>query len=70
MDNKPPAYRDRKIIIEIEPLKLVIGRIYNTRTLNIIDLGSEDILLGYNWLKKHNPKVNWFNGTIQPQSLA
>ena len=66
MDNKSPAYSNGKIIMEIEPLHLVINRINDTRTLDIIDLGSEEILLGYNWLKKHNPEVNWFNGTIQP----
>ena len=58
MDNKSPAYSNRKIIIEIKPLNFVVNRINNTRTLDFIDLGSEEILLGYNWLKKYNPKVN------------
>ena len=63
-DNKPPAYRDGKIIMEIKPLELVIKGIKETRILDIIDLGSEEILLGYNWLKIHNLEVNWFNKTI------
>ena len=29
-----------------------------------IDLNGTDIFLGYNWLVKHNPEVNWKRGTI------
>ena len=64
MDNKSPAYSNRKIIIEIELLYLIVNRINNIRTLDIIDLGSEEILLGYNWLNKHILEVNWFNRII------
>ena len=48
MDNKLPAYSNRRIIIETKLLNLVVNRINNTRTLDIIDLGSEEVLLGYN----------------------
>ena len=29
-----------------------------------MDLNSMNIFLGYNWLVKHNPEVNWNIGTI------
>ena len=30
----------------------------------VIDLNRMDMFLGHNWLVKHNPEVNWKNGTI------
>ena len=30
----------------------------------VIDLNGTDIFLGYDWLVKHNPEVNWKIGTI------
>ena len=29
------------------------------------DIGSEDIILGLPWLKKHNPSINWENKTLK-----
>ena len=31
----------------------------------VTDLDRTDMFLGYDWLVKHNPKVNWKNSTIQ-----
>jgi len=31
----------------------------------IMDLDGIDMFLGYDWLVKHNPEVNWKNGTIR-----
>ena len=31
----------------------------------VIDLNRTDIFLGHDWLVKHNPEVNWKNGTIK-----
>jgi len=30
----------------------------------VIDLDGMDMFLGYNWLVKHNPEVNWDKKTI------
>jgi len=30
----------------------------------VTDLNSMDMFLGYDWLVKHNPKVNWEKDTI------
>ena len=29
------------------------------------DLDKMDMFLGYDWLVKHNPEVNWRNGTMR-----
>jgi hypothetical protein len=31
----------------------------------VTHLDSTDIFVGYNWLTKHNPTINWENGTIK-----
>ena len=31
----------------------------------VTDLDGMDMFLGHDWLVKHNPEVNWRNGTIQ-----
>jgi hypothetical protein len=29
------------------------------------DIGNNDVLLGMPWLRKHNPSINWIDGTIK-----
>ena len=36
----------------------------------IAPIGREDMILGYPWLRKHNPNVNWQEGTIHLQALT
>jgi len=31
----------------------------------VMDLNGTDMFLGHDWLVKHNPEVNWKNGTIK-----
>ena len=31
----------------------------------VMDLNSTEMFLGYDWLVKHNPEVNWNKGTIK-----
>jgi len=31
----------------------------------VTDLDRTDMFLGHDWLVKHNPEVNWKNGTIR-----
>ena len=46
-------------------LELEINK--HTEQINIVvtDLNSTDMFLGYDWLIKYNPEVNWNIGTIQ-----
>lgn len=34
-------------------------------TFAVTGLGSQDIILGLNWLRKHNPEVNWQSGDMK-----
>jgi len=31
----------------------------------VTDLNGTDMFLGHDWLVKHNPEVNWKNGTVK-----
>jgi len=33
--------------------------------LAVSGLGKQSLILGYNWLKDHNPKVNWEKGEVE-----
>ena len=34
-------------------------------TFYVSDLGHDDLILGYTWLRKHNPKVDWQTQAVQ-----
>ena len=34
-------------------------------TFEICDLGKVNLIIGYTWLKKHNPEINWNTGQIE-----
>ena len=33
-------------------------------TFEICDLGKVNLIIGFTWLQKHNPKINWLTGEI------
>jgi len=33
--------------------------------LAVSRLGKQSLILGYNWLKDHNPKVDWEKGEVE-----
>jgi len=39
---------------------------YSKRMLLVISrLGKQSLILGYDWLKDHNPKINWEKGKVE-----
>ena len=50
----------RRMLLEIE----INGHKERIDTV-VMDLNSTDMFLGYDWLVKHNPEVDWNKGTIQ-----
>ena len=34
-------------------------------TFEICDLGKVNLIIGYTWLKKHNPEIDWSTGEIK-----
>ncbi len=51
-------------ITEFVELSLMIGEHREQIDLAVTNLGKKDIYLGHDWLKCHNPSVNWEHGTI------
>ena len=50
---------------KVVPLEVEINRHKETLEAAVIDLDGTDMFLGYDWLVKHNPEVNWKNGIIK-----
>ena len=46
-------------------LELQINRHKEHIDTVVMDLNGIDMFLGYDWLVKHNPEVNWNSGMIQ-----
>ncbi len=51
-------------ITEFVELLMTIGEHPERIDLAVTNLGKKDIYLGHDWLKRHNPSVNWEYGTI------
>ena len=47
------------------PLEIEINGHKETMEAAVMDLDRTDMFLGHDWLVKHNPEVNWKNGTIK-----
>jgi len=52
-------------VTRVVPLKIEINSHKEQLEAAVIDLDGTDIFLGHDWLVKHNPEVNWKNGTIR-----
>ena len=46
-------------------LEIKINRHKETLEAVVMDLNGTNMFLGHDWLVKHNPEVNWKNGTIK-----
>ncbi|OCK72699.1 hypothetical protein K432DRAFT_457225, partial [Lepidopterella palustris CBS 459.81] len=57
-NNQAPAYRNGIINLETEEVKVDTELGVEHRCFNILDLGETEILLGWDWLTKHNPIVD------------
>ena len=52
-------------VTKVAPLEIEINRHTEQLEAVVTDLDGTDMFLGHDWLVKHNPEVNWKNGTIQ-----
>jgi len=52
-------------VTKVAPLEIKINRHKEILEAAVIDLAGIDMFLGHDWLVKHNPEVNWKNGTIK-----
>ena len=52
-------------VTKVAPLEIEINGHKETLEAAVTDLDGTDMFLGHDWLVKHNPEVNWRNGTIK-----
>ena len=52
-------------VTKVAPLEVEINGHKETLEAAVTDLNGTDMFLGHDWLVKHNPEVNWKNGTIK-----
>ena len=52
-------------VTKIAPLEVEINRHKETLEAAVTDLDGMNMFLRHDWLVKHNPEVNWKNGTIK-----
>ena len=52
-------------VTKMVPLEIEINRHKKQLEAAVTDLNGTDIFQGHDWLVKHNPEVNWKNGTTQ-----
>ena len=52
-------------VTRVVPLEIEINSHKEQLEAAVTDLDRIDMFLGHNWLVKHNPEVNWKNGTIR-----
>ena len=52
-------------VTKVAPLEIEINEHKETLEAVVMDLDGTNMFLGHDWLVKHNPEVNWKNGTIK-----
>ena len=52
-------------VTRVAPLEIKINGHKEQLEVAVTDLDGMDMFLGHDWLVKHNPEVNWKNGTIR-----
>ena len=57
--------RKNREVTKVVPLEIKINRHKETLKAAVMDLNRMDMFLEHDWLVKHNPEVNWKNGTIR-----
>jgi len=55
-------------VIEVVRMNMTIGDHQELIQLLVTNLGNYDLFLGYDWLQKYNPSINWRNSSISLQN--
>jgi hypothetical protein len=65
LEGEPFQYEGGNIDRETDLLTITINNKWNSDvTLDIVNAGQHDIVLGYPWLEAHNPVIDWKNGQV------
>ncbi len=52
-------------ISDVTILELQVGEHCECMVFMVTDIGAEDVIIGRDWLRKHNPNVDWDGGTLR-----
>lgn len=52
-------------ITHVAILDMIIGSHSEKVVFTVTDIGPEDVIIGIDWLKKHNPEVDWTKGSLR-----
>ncbi len=62
------AYGKGMMRLETETVTLQVSDIINQQRIGIVDLGPDEMLIGYDWLEANNPTIDWRAREIRDQS--
>ena len=55
-------------VTEVIRINITIGDHQELIQLSVTNLGNHDLFLGYDWLQKHNPSIDWKDSSISLQN--
>jgi len=55
-------------VMEVIRMNMTIGDHQELIQLSVTNLGNHDLFLGYDWLQKHNPFIDWKDSSISLQN--
>jgi len=45
-------------------IRMEVGQHHEIITLDVADIGHDNIILGISWLRRHNPRIDWMRSTL------
>lgn len=61
IDSTPNKVR---MITEVAVLNLEVGEHKEKAVFTVTDIGPEDVIIEIDWLRNHNPSINWYKGIV------
>ncbi|KAF9799016.1 hypothetical protein IEO21_10631 [Rhodonia placenta] len=52
-------------ISEVAVLQMQIGDHVEKTVFTVMDIGPEDVIVGLDWLREHNPEIDWESGSLK-----
>ncbi|KAF9796506.1 hypothetical protein IEO21_10991 [Rhodonia placenta] len=52
-------------ISEVAVLQMQIGDHVEKTVFTVTDIGPEDVIVGLDWLREHNPEIDWESGSLK-----
>lgn len=69
-DDMPMTYGGGTVRLETEEIRLQVGPFQEWKSYAIMDLGEYDMFVGHDWLRRHNPDIDWVLQTLTKRQPA